>query len=73
MQGYLFDLGKAGYSLQTVLQAEWWEILLMCDAIDRDRARRNLDFTIASGLAFGGYEEGDRKRILSEWEKIVND
>jgi hypothetical protein len=42
---------------------------MLCDAIDRDRARRNLEMYTAIGLAFGNFEKADAVKQLNLWRE----
>ena len=65
------ELSIAGFPPSKVLELPWWELVFLCDAIDRDRARRNLEMYTAIGLAFGNFEKADAIKQLNLWRDQI--
>lgn len=60
-----------GFPPSKVLLLEWWELVVLCDAIDRDRARKNLETYTAIGMAFGNFEKEDARKQIELWRDCL--
>lgn len=60
-----------GITPKKLMELEYWEAVMLCEAIDRDRASQNLDNFTAIGLAFGNFEKQDAKAQIDRWRNQI--